>query len=285
VSVGARNLHRLAGALDRLRREALAGTCAMAGCNRQAAGWIEGWDLHPRGICNDHATAAIRLGYVVHTDGGTDMTGSTPAPYAVVLPDGTTAVNLCGHAIRLVAADGTAWEWPAAEHPAHAPAASDRRDLGSPAEPEMWAVRYDRPAALPAPQAGTVYIVSLVTALLAEGRHDLVTPHGQRRTADGRLLVTECTGLAYCYPPPESYRPVPEDQAVGARLYADADRCEHGRHFGDVCGSGCLGGVSLGHPATRDGSPATIAYSLDGYRWMAPVGRGHVEYLPPEAGP
>ncbi len=73
----------------------------------------------------------------------------------------------------------------------------------------------------------------------------------------------------------------PEPQAAGARLWSDVDRCEHGRHFGDVCGNGCEGGVSLGHPATRDGHPAVIAYGLDGARWLAPAGRGHAIYEAP----
>lgn len=212
------------------------------------------------------------------------MTETTTAPHAVVLPGGMTAINLCGHAIRLVTADGTVLEWARTPgEPAHAPTTPERRDLGLASEPEVWAVWYGRPV-LPDPQPRTVYIVPLVTALLAEGRRDLVVPHGQRRTDDGRLLVTECTGLAYVYPPvPVPVPPVREDQAAGARLYSDVDRCEHGRHYGDVCGSGCAGGVSLGHPATRGGEPATVAYSLDGYRWVAPAGRGHVEYLPPEA--
>lgn len=205
----------------------------------------------------------------------------TTTPHVVVLPDGVTAVNLCGHPIHLVAADGTVLEWARNPgEPAHAPTTSNRRDLGLPGEPDIMAVWYDRPV-LPDPQPRTVYIVPLVTALLAQGRRDLVVPHGQRRTDDGRLLVTGGTGLAYAYPPPVPLPQVREDQAAGARLYSDVDRCEHGRHYGDACGNGCVGGVSLGHPATRDGQPATIAYSLDGYRWVAPAGRGHVEYLPP----
>jgi hypothetical protein len=199
--------------------------------------------------------------------------------YALVLPDGTRAVNLCGHPIRLVAENGDAWEWAAAEIQAHAPTRQTRWGLGLPTEPESWSVWYDRPE-LPKPIDGTVYIVPLVTALLASDRTDLRVPHGQRRTDDGRLLVTECTGLARPFPPPEPFPPIPEDQAAGARLIADGDRCEHGRHYGDVCGSGCVGGESLGHPATRDGQPAEIAYSLDGHRWVAYPGRGPVRYVP-----
>jgi hypothetical protein len=207
------------------------------------------------------------------------MTETAATTHAVVLPDGTRAINLCGHPIRLVAENGTAWEWPAAEQAAHAPARRVRLAEATPELPDRWAVWYDRPA-LPDPQPGTVYIVPLATALLAVGRRDLVVPHGQRRTDDGRLLVTECTGMAYAYPPPEPLPQVDADQAAGARLIADGDRCEHGRHFGDVCGSGCVGGESLGHPATRDGRPTTIAYSLDGHRWVAYPGREPIRYVP-----
>jgi hypothetical protein len=35
-----------------------------------------------------------------------------------------------------------------------------------------------------------------------------------------------------------------------ATFCSDLDRCEHGRHRGDVCG-GCRGGVSLGNPLAR----------------------------------
>lgn len=60
-------LHKMAGVLDRRRREALAGTCALDGCAQPATGFIESWDLRPRGICTAHTAEAIRLGYVVHT--------------------------------------------------------------------------------------------------------------------------------------------------------------------------------------------------------------------------
>jgi len=67
MSVGARNLHRMAGVLDRLRREALAGTCELAGCDRPAAGFIENCvTLRPAGVCAVHGPQAQQLGYIVH---------------------------------------------------------------------------------------------------------------------------------------------------------------------------------------------------------------------------
>lgn len=208
------------------------------------------------------------------------MTHESDAP-TVLLPDGTAAVSLLGHPMRLVTEGGTVYEWPAHpdSHVAHCPTTSNRRDLGSPAEPEIWQVWYDRPA-LPEPRDRTVYVVPLVTALLARDRRDLVVPHGQRRTEDGRLLVTECTGLAFPWPPPEPLPQMPEDQSAGAALYHDVDRCEHGRHFGDVCGSGCVGGESLGNPLARE-HPAVIAYGLDGARWVVHPGRGPVRFEAP----
>jgi hypothetical protein len=60
-------LHAMAGVLDRLRREALAGPCKLDGCGRPASGFIEGWDCRPGGICDHHTPEATRLGYHVHT--------------------------------------------------------------------------------------------------------------------------------------------------------------------------------------------------------------------------
>jgi hypothetical protein len=57
------NLHRLAGALMRLRRDALAGTCTL--CAEQSTGYIESWDLNPKGVCETHAEQGERLGYTV----------------------------------------------------------------------------------------------------------------------------------------------------------------------------------------------------------------------------
>jgi hypothetical protein len=71
---GPRNLHRLAGALDQLRREAATGECHLKDhptlgkrCTVQAVGWIEGWDLHPKGVCQVHAEQGRALHYTIHT--------------------------------------------------------------------------------------------------------------------------------------------------------------------------------------------------------------------------
>lgn len=42
----------------------------------------------------------------------------------------------------------------------------------------------------------------------------------------------------------------------------DLDRCEHGRHAGDVCGS--CGGPSVGNPFTRDHGAISVACSIAG---------------------
>lgn len=45
-----------------------------------------------------------------------------------------------------------------------------------------------------------------------------------------------------------------------AAILTDLDRCEHGRHEGDVC-AGC-GGPSLGNPSWRTGS--IVGYGIAG---------------------
>lgn len=61
-----RNLHRIAGGLAKLRREAAAGSCQIGACQERAVGYIEGWDLsRPAGVCAKHAAAAPAHGYVV----------------------------------------------------------------------------------------------------------------------------------------------------------------------------------------------------------------------------
>lgn len=72
---GPRNLHRIAGALDRMRREAAAGPCRICVVGRGVApeeappsvGWIEDWTGRPAGVCQAHAAAAPSNGYTVHT--------------------------------------------------------------------------------------------------------------------------------------------------------------------------------------------------------------------------
>lgn len=60
------HLHRLAGGIDKLRREAAVGPCRL--CGEPSVGFIEGWEPGAAGgVCEEHAAIAPRLGYVVHT--------------------------------------------------------------------------------------------------------------------------------------------------------------------------------------------------------------------------
>lgn len=62
-----------------------------------------------------------------------------------------------------------------------------------------------------------------------------------------------------------------------ARLVADIDRCEHGRHWGDICAE--CGGPSLGNPLLRQG-PVTVGYTMSARRYVAHQGehlRGGVD--------
>ena len=60
-------------------------------------------------------------------------------------------------------------------------------------------------------------------------------------------------------------------------ILQDLDRCEHGRHRGDVCSGyspskphgGCNGGISLGNPYLTPGRP--IGYNLSGEPYVFPV--------------
>lgn len=65
----ARNLHRLAGVLDRLRREAIDGDCALRSCDQPAISFIESWDARPCGICAHHVEEAKQRGYTVYYEG------------------------------------------------------------------------------------------------------------------------------------------------------------------------------------------------------------------------
>jgi hypothetical protein len=64
--VTARNLHRIAGALEQLRQDALRDICRF--CGSQSVAYIESWDLHPTGVCQSHANQARRLKYTVYTE-------------------------------------------------------------------------------------------------------------------------------------------------------------------------------------------------------------------------
>jgi hypothetical protein len=63
----AANLHRLAGTQDRLRREAMAGQCALHP-GRPAVAVIEGTMFRPKGACGDCARFGEDHGYTVHRD-------------------------------------------------------------------------------------------------------------------------------------------------------------------------------------------------------------------------
>ena len=63
---GARNLHRLAGARERLYREAATGPCAMHP-DRPSVGYIDTVLSGPRGTCEACRAQGERLGYIVHT--------------------------------------------------------------------------------------------------------------------------------------------------------------------------------------------------------------------------
>ena len=52
------------GALETMRQEAATGDCFL--CARPAVGYVEPWDLHPKGVCEQHAAQGERLGYPVH---------------------------------------------------------------------------------------------------------------------------------------------------------------------------------------------------------------------------
>ena len=61
-------------------------------------------------------------------------------------------------------------------------------------------------------------------------------------------------------------------QDAAARFVSDLDRCEHGRHLGDACGS--CGLSSLGNPRARGKDPRTsegepiLGYSLRGRAYI-----------------
>jgi hypothetical protein len=52
-------------------------------------------------------------------------------------------------------------------------------------------------------------------------------------------------------------------------MVADLDRCEHGRHEGDVCGS--CGGPSHGNPFLESGSP--LGYDIAGRPYIITASR------------
>jgi len=52
----------------------------------------------------------------------------------------------------------------------------------------MRMVRYGHVDGLPEPDTSTVYIVSLVTAMTATDRNDVICPHGEVRDHNGRII-------------------------------------------------------------------------------------------------
>lgn len=63
-----RNLHRLAGAVERMKREALAGQCSLPYCDEPSVGFIQSWDLRCKGVCERHREQGVKLGYTVYTE-------------------------------------------------------------------------------------------------------------------------------------------------------------------------------------------------------------------------
>lgn len=62
---GVRNLHRITGALTGMRREAASGPCNLHP-SLPAVGYVESWDLHPKGACAACLDQGERLGYTIH---------------------------------------------------------------------------------------------------------------------------------------------------------------------------------------------------------------------------
>ena len=86
MSRGARNLHAIAGHLDKARREAFDRPCIFRrvhGCTGPTVGVIETWDLRQNPLCKQHADQGALLGYHPWTReelGITDATRADPTP-------------------------------------------------------------------------------------------------------------------------------------------------------------------------------------------------------------
>lgn len=75
------------------------------------------------------------------------------------------------------------------------------------------------------------------------------------------------------YALPDGYRPISDSEysrlQAAAELLTDLDRCEHGRHIGDVCGgAGGCNGPSHGNPFLATGQ--RIGTSLAGRPYTVP---------------
>lgn len=66
--MSARNLHRIAGALERMKHEAATGSCFLSACAAPAVGYIMGTSWQPRGVCAGHKPDAEERGYTVWLD-------------------------------------------------------------------------------------------------------------------------------------------------------------------------------------------------------------------------
>lgn len=63
-----RNLHRIAGALERLKHEAATGPCLLSRCSATSVGYIMGTSWRPAGVCAEHKPDAEARGWTVWPD-------------------------------------------------------------------------------------------------------------------------------------------------------------------------------------------------------------------------
>jgi hypothetical protein len=67
---GARNMHAIAGYLDKARREVFDRACIFRPvhkCTGPTVGFIETWDLRQNPLCQAHADQGARMGYHIWT--------------------------------------------------------------------------------------------------------------------------------------------------------------------------------------------------------------------------
>src|SRR6266536_3282851 len=162
-------------------------------------------------------------------------------------------VNLTPHDLVLQVGDGTRRVLPC-DHQPPARVATTDVPVGLEDGIPVAARRLGDVAGLPGPRLGVRYVVSLPTLLAAAhlGRRDLLAPDtgtGAVRDEGGNIVAVR--GLVELAEPTEPT--AAERLATRLRsLVGNLDRCEHGRHVGDIC-SGC-DGPSHGNPhADADG--------------------------------
>jgi hypothetical protein len=68
MSKRGQNLHRLAGALERIKHEAATGPCLVSTCHNTSIGYIMGTSWRPRGVCAQCKPDAESRGYTVWPD-------------------------------------------------------------------------------------------------------------------------------------------------------------------------------------------------------------------------